>query len=80
VIRARFRMKHKIRALSAEGRISAIILSVLPFLVSAAIFVLRGEYYLEHANDPRIYIAVGSGFVLMIVGMIVMYRMVRFRF
>jgi tight adherence protein B len=80
VIRARFRMKHKIRALSAEGRISAIILSVLPFLVSAAIFVLRGEYYLEHANDPRIYITVGSGFVLMIVGMIVMYRMVRFRF
>jgi len=42
--------------------------------------VLRGEYYLEHANDPRIYIAVGSGFLLMIVGMIVMYRMVRFRF
>jgi tight adherence protein B len=80
VIRARFRMKHKIRALSAEGRISAIILSVLPFLVSTAIFVLRGEYYLEHANDPRIYIAVGSGFLLMIVGMIVMYRMVRFRF
>jgi tight adherence protein B len=80
VIRARFRMKHKIRALSAEGRISAIILSVLPFLVSTAIFVLRGEYYLEHANDPRIYLAVGSGFALMIVGMIVMYRMVRFRF
>jgi tight adherence protein B len=80
VIRARFRMKHKIRALSAEGRISAVILSVLPFLVSTAIFVLRGDYYLEHANDPRIYVAVGSGFLLMIVGMIVMYRMVRFRF
>jgi tight adherence protein B len=66
--------------LSAEGRISAVILSVLPFLVSTAIFVLRGDYYLEHANDPRIYVAVGSGFLLMIVGMIVMYRMVRFRF
>jgi tight adherence protein B len=80
VIRARFRMKHKIRALSAEGRISAVILSVLPFLVAAAIFTLRGDYYMEHAGDPRIYIAVGSGFLLMIVGMIVMYRMVRFRF
>jgi tight adherence protein B len=80
VIRARFRMKHKIRALSAEGRISAIILSILPFLVSAAILLLRSDYYLEHAGDPRIYIAVGSGFVLMIVGMVVMYRMVRFRF
>jgi tight adherence protein B len=80
VIRARFRMKHKIRALSAEGRISAIVLSVLPFLVSAAIFALRGDYYMEHANDPRIYIAVGSGFLLMIIGMLVMYRMVRFRF
>ncbi|HEX6102903.1 MAG TPA: type II secretion system F family protein [Alphaproteobacteria bacterium] len=80
VIRSRFRMKQKISALSAEGRISALILSVLPFLVSAFIFALKGEYYLEHANDPRIYIAVGSGFLLMVFGVIVMHRMVRFRF
>jgi tight adherence protein B len=80
VIRARFRMKQKISALSAEGRLSAIILSVLPFLVSAFIFALKGEYYMEHAQDPRIYVAVGSGFALMIIGVIVMHRMVRFRF
>jgi tight adherence protein B len=80
VIRARFRMKQKISALSAEGRISAVILSVLPFLVSGFIFLLKGDYYLEHANDPRIYVAVGSGFLLMVFGVIVMHRMVRFRF
>ncbi len=80
VIRARFRMKQKIAALSAEGRLSAAILSVLPFLVSAIIFALKGEYYMEHANDPRIWVAVGSGFLLMIFGVIVMHRMVRFRF
>jgi tight adherence protein B len=80
VIRARFRMKQKILALSAEGRISALILSVLPFLVSAFIFALKGDYYLEHADDHRIYVAVGSGFLLMVFGVIVMQRMVRFRF
>ena len=80
VIRARFRMKQKILALSAEGRLSAVILSVLPFLVSAFVFALKGEYYTEHSDDPRIYIAVGSGFLLMVFGVIVMHRMVRFRF
>jgi tight adherence protein B len=80
VIRARFRMKQKISALSAEGRISAVILSVLPFLVSAVIFLLKGDYYMEFAHDPRIYVAVGFGFLLMVFGVIVMQRMVRFRF
>jgi tight adherence protein B len=80
VIRARFRMKQKISALSAEGRISALILSVLPFLVSAFVFTFKRDYYLEHANDPRIYIAVGFGFLLMVFGVFVMHRMVRFRF
>lgn len=80
VIRARFRMKQKIAALSAEGRLSAIILSVLPFLVSLVIFAFKGEYYAEHSDDPRIYVAVGSGFLLMVFGVIVMQRMVRFRF
>ncbi len=80
VIRARFRMKQKIAALSAEGRLSAVILSLLPFLVLAFIFAFKGEYYLEHSSDPRIYFAVGSGFVLMVFGVILMHRMVRFRF
>jgi tight adherence protein B len=80
VIRARSRMKQKILALSAEGRLSALVLSVLPFLVSAVIMALKSDYYMEHANDPRIYIAVGFGFLLMVFGVIVMHRMVRFRF
>ena len=53
---------------------------MLPFLVSAFVFALNGEYYTEHSDDPRIYIAVGSGFLLMVFGVIVMHRMVRFRF
>ena len=80
VIRARSRMKQKIAALSAEGRLSAVILSVLPFLVAGVIFAFKGDYYMEHAGDPRIWIAVGSGFLLMVFGVIVMQRMVRFRF
>jgi tight adherence protein B len=80
VIRARFRMKQKILALSAEGRLSALILSILPFGVSAFILIMKSEYYLEHQHDPRLYIAVGLGFLLMVAGVIVMHRMVRFRF
>lgn len=79
VIRARFRMKQKVMALSAEGRLSAVILSVLPFLVAGLIFALKAEYFAQFSNDPRIYMMIGSGFLMMILGVIIMHRLVRFR-
>src|SRR3546814_15873490 len=45
VIRERARMFLKVRALSAEGRISALVLCVLPFGVGAMIFLGNPGYY-----------------------------------
>lgn len=79
VIRERTRMRAKVRALSAEGRLSAGILSVLPFLMIGAITLLRPGYYSEVSADPIFWPVIGVGFFLMVVGIITMYRMVNFR-
>lgn len=79
VIRERAKMRAKIRALSAEGRFSAVLLSVLPFLLIGAITLIRPEYYSAVSADPVFWPILGVGFVLMVIGIIVMYRLVNFR-
>ena len=79
VIRARFRMFGKIRALSAEGRLSAIILTLMPFVVILAVNLITPGYYDEYAGDPRLFIILSVGLVWMIAGIYAMYRTVKFR-
>ena len=79
VIRERATMRAKIRALSAEGRFSAGLLSVLPFILIGAITLLRPTYYSGVSADPVFWPILGVGFVLMVLGIVVMYRMVNFR-
>jgi len=80
VIRQRFKMKRKIRALSAEGRFSAIALGVIPVIVMAAIFATAPSYYADVWDNPVVIpVLYGTG-ALMLIGNIVMYRMVNFRF
>jgi tight adherence protein B len=79
VIRDRFRMFKKIRALSSEGRLSAIVLSFLPFGVGAIIFTGNPGFYLNVADDPLFLPMMGGALGLMLVGIFIMYRMVNFR-
>jgi tight adherence protein B len=79
VIRERARMRAKIRALSAEGRFSAVLLSILPFALMGVIMAIRPQYYRAVSGDPVFMPILGVGIVLMVMGIIVMYRMVNFR-
>jgi tight adherence protein B len=80
VLRERFRMKRKVRALSAEGRFSAIALSLLPFIVSGAVFLTAPTFYTDVWNDPVFTPVLIFALLLMMTGDYIMYRMVRFRF
>jgi len=44
MVRKRIRMKGKVKALTGEGRLQAIVLSVLPLLAFAAIYFLKRSY------------------------------------
>jgi tight adherence protein B len=79
VIRDRFRMFKKIKALSSEGRLSAVVLSFLPFAVGAVIFTGNPDFYLRVIDDPLFIPMMGGALGLMLAGIYIMYRMVNFR-
>ncbi len=79
VIRDRFRMFKKIKALSSEGRLSAVVLSFLPFAVGALIFTGNPNFYLRVLHDPLFLPLMGAALGLMLAGIYIMYRMVNFR-
>lgn len=80
VIRERIRMKARIRALSAEGRMSATILSALPFVLAGVIFLINPDYYLKAMADPAFLPLIAGGALGIAMGIFVMYRLVNFRF
>jgi tight adherence protein B len=79
VIRERFKMRRKIRALAAEGRASAMILSSLPIGMFAIIQVLVPNFYASVWDQDITKLVLGLAGVWMLVGNFIMYRMVNFR-
>jgi tight adherence protein B len=79
VIRLRFKMRRKIRALAAEGRASALILSSLPILMFLVIQFLVPSFYASvwHENLTKIALALAACW--MGIGNFIMYRLVNFR-
>ena len=65
VIRERASMYMKVRALSSEGRMTALLLTALPVLTFAGLFLLNPSFYLDVSQDPI--------FVPGFVGLVVLY-------
>jgi tight adherence protein B len=79
VIRDRFKMRRKIRALAAEGRASALILSSLPIGMFITIQFLVPTFYGSVWNQDLTKLALGLAAGWMGVGNFIMWRMVNFR-
>jgi len=79
VIRQRFKMRRKIRALAAEGRASALILSSLPIGLFLAINFMVPNFYGAIWNEDLTKIALALAGAWMGVGNFIMYRLVNFR-
>ena len=79
VIRERFKMRRKIRALAAEGRASAMILSSLPIAMFLMVQLMVPKFYGSVWNEDltKVVLAIAIGW--MGVGNMIMYRMVNFR-
>ena len=78
VIRERAMLRSKIRALSGEGRMSAIVLSVFPFLLAGVISMMAPDYYTSVADSPIVRYGISAALALMVIGDYIMYRMVNF--
>ena len=79
VIRQRFKMRRKIRALAAEGKFSALFLSGLPIAVFFLLNIMTPDYYASiwKYDLTKIGLGVAAGWMLM--GNILMYKMCNFR-
>lgn len=80
VIRDRYQMFAKIKAITSEGRASAVIVGVLPFFVSGVILLASPRFFTDVSGDPLFPFLIGLGFTLMVLGQLTIYRMVNFRF
>jgi tight adherence protein B len=80
LMRSRSKMRLKINALSAEGRLSAIALTVLPFALFVVINFLSPAYYGVVRGSALFEPAIYVGLALLLVGNVVMYRMVHFKY
>ena len=79
LIRERFRFNDKVRALSAEGKLSAMILAGLPFLIAFYLSIVNPEYLGLLVTDPIGNAMSVGAVIMMILGILVLKKLVNIR-
>lgn len=79
LIRERFKIHGRIRILSAEGRISAIVLLAMPFAAAGALYMIKPDYMTPLFTEPLGQLMVKSALASMTIGYFVIRRMVNFK-
>lgn len=79
LLRDRYRLTRRVRALSAEGRFSGIALSILPLALFGLINLVSAGYYAELWSSGVAPTLVAISVGLLIVGNLTIYRLVSFR-
>ncbi|MGZ5261250.1 MAG: type II secretion system F family protein, partial [Burkholderiales bacterium] len=79
MLRGRLKLRLKIRALSSEGRLSAIVLSLTPFILFALITLIAPDYYFGVKDHPIAQAALILGALMLVIGNVFLYRMVNFK-
>lgn len=79
LIRARFKLLGTVRVLSAEGRLSAWILTLLPFALAGVIRVLNPKFISVLWTDPTGQKMVAGALIIMVLGIFWMWRIIKIR-
>jgi len=77
VVRGRFRFQRRVRTLSAEGRMSAWILALVPFVLFVGIMVTTPSYLDLLITEPAGIKIISVAFVLIIIGIFWLRRIIR---
>lgn len=76
VIRERHAMLMKVRALSSEGRMTAVMLTMLPIFAFVMLFLFQPRFFLDVADDPMFVPGFAILIVLYVIGFFTMRRMI----
>ncbi|MGX9993127.1 type II secretion system F family protein (plasmid) [Rhizobium sp. Z1P35] len=79
-LRDRMLLKAKVRAISSEGRITAIVMSMYPFLLYAMIKALSPTYFDPVWESGHGAIVVTVLLAVMAIGNVILYKMVNFEY
>jgi tight adherence protein B len=79
VIRLRFKMRRKIRALASEGRFSALLLSAMPIVMFLILQTIAPDFYGKVWHEDITKIGLVCASVWMMFGNLIMYRLVNFK-
>ncbi|MBT1001582.1 type II secretion system F family protein [Paenarthrobacter sp. DKR-5] len=79
-IRERNQIRRQIKALSAEGRMSAVVLGGLPFGMGAVLFVISPSYISKLVETPIGLVLLAIGAVLLVIGSLWLRKVVSFKF
>lgn len=80
VIRDRATMRKRITAISAEGRLSAFILSILPLMIFGMVNFTTPSYYGDVSGDPLFMKFAIAIVTLVILQALILFKMVTFKF
>ena len=80
VLRGRRMMREKIKALSSEAVASAAVIGCLPPGVAALLSVVNPRYLSTMFTDPRGHMLLAAGALIMSFGIMVMRKMINFKF
>jgi len=76
VIRDRFKVKRQVRSVSAHGRITGVVLGILPPAVAAVLFTISPAHMRLLIDDPLGVRMVVIGVVLQIIGVLIIRRII----
>src|SRR5262249_36472663 len=73
VVRESLKLRMKVKALSAEGRCSAFVLSILPFALFGVLSVVSPRFYGDIWDEPVVQGALAASVLWLMIGNIVMF-------
>lgn len=75
-IRERIRIKGEIKTLTAQGRMSAVIVCLLPIVVAGFVFILNPEYMLTLIEEPIGVIMICFAVMLQLIGILLIRKII----
>src|SRR5258708_32294857 len=79
VIRERFRLKREIRTKTAQGRLSGLVLSLMPVILASGMYIMRPEVISLLWTRPAGLKMLYAGIAMIIAGGLIIRRIVRIR-